>query len=65
MVTILHQAENFLLAELPSIEEGVRYLLSKAGDQVMLHRQAPGEATASTPLPMQIIDAVYQAIHGA
>lgn len=61
--TILHSLENFLLAELPSVEEGVRYLLSKVGDQVLLHRQVQGQPTTSTSLPMQLIDAIYMAAH--
>lgn len=63
--TILHQVENFLLAELPTIEEGVRYLLSKVGDQVLLHRQAAGQPTTSTSLPMALIDAIYMAAHSS
>lgn len=60
---ILHQAENFLVAELPSIEEGVRLLLTKVGEQVLLHRQSPGQNTTTTSLPMAVIDAIYQAAH--
>ena len=63
MPIILHQAENFLLAELPEIESGVRLLLSKVGDEVRLHRLAPGQPASSSALPVQAIDAIYQAIH--
>ena len=63
MMNILHAAEGFLVAELPSIEEGVRLLLTKVGEQVFLHRQAQGQPTTSTSLPMTLIDAIYQAAH--
>lgn len=65
MFTILHAAENFLVAELPTIEEGVRLLLTKVGEDVFLHRQVAGAPTTSTSLPMAIIDAIYQAAHTA
>lgn len=64
-MNILHAAENFLVAELPSVEEGVRLLLTKVGDQVLLHRQAQGSQTTSTALPMEVIDAIYSAVHTA
>ncbi len=64
-MNILHAAEGFLVAELPTIEEGVRYLLTKIGEQTLLHRQAPGANTTSTSLPMALIDAIYAAAHTA
>lgn len=63
MYTILHTAENVLIAELPNIEEGVRYLLTKIGDQVLLHRQPQGQPTTSAALPIQAVEAIYQALH--
>ena len=62
-MNILHAAEGFLVAELPSIEEGVRLLLTKVGEQVFMHRQVAGQPTTSIPLPMLLIDAIYQAAH--
>ncbi len=62
MPTILHKGENFLLAELPALEAGVRQLISKSGDTVILHRIVQGAATISTELNVPIIRSILQAI---
>ena len=64
-MNILHQGENFLLAELPQLEAGVRTLLSKSGEEVMLHRLVEGAAAVSTPLNIPLLRTILAALDSA
>lgn len=59
---ILHQAENFLLAKLQSVEAGVTYLLSKSGDRVLLHRILQTGEIASQEMNIPLLRALLQAV---
>ena len=64
-MNILHQGENFLLAELPQLEAGVRVLLSKSGEEVVLHRLVQDAEAISTPLNIPLLRNVLQALDNA
>lgn len=67
-INILHRAENFILAELPVIEAGVRHLVSITGQKAVLHRIVNGAEIISSemnlPLVKAIADVANQVIGG-
>jgi len=61
---ILHQAENFLLAKLPAIETGVTHLISKSGNQVLIHRILQTGEVLSQEMNIPLLRALLSAIDG-
>lgn len=61
-MNILHQVDSFLVAELPSAEAGVKTLLTKAGDTVMIHRLEQGVATVSQSFNLPALRAIVSAL---
>lgn len=64
-MNVLHQTENFLLAQLPQFEQGVTHLISKAGDKVMLHRILQTGEIVSSEMNVPVLRAILQAVDAA
>ena len=60
-VTILHKAENFILAELPVVEAGVKHLVSIAGNRAVLHRIVQGAEIVSQEMNLPLLKAIVDA----
>lgn len=59
---VLHQAENFLLAKLPQLEQGAIHLISRSGNEVVLHRILQTGEIVSTAMNIPFMRTILQAI---
>ena len=59
---ILHRGENFILAKLPAIEAGITHLISKSGNQVLLHRILQTGEVVSQEMNIPLLRALLQAV---
>ena len=64
-MNILQQGDNFLHAVLPQIEQGVTYILAKAGDKVTLHRILQTGEVVSADMNIPLLRNILQAVDSA
>lgn len=61
-INILHQAQGFILAELPQIEQGVKHLISISADnRAILHRVLSTGEMVSQEMNLPLLKSIIEA----